>query len=50
MFWSEGSVAGGRDGSTIPAFFRIYGSIHGNEPTKFFIMVNDAKPFKRYST
>ena len=48
MFWSEGSTKGGRDGTTIPAFFRLYGNINLSipEPSKFFILVNDAKPFK----
>jgi len=46
MFWSEGNVGGARDGSTIPAFFRIYGYIKITEPKKLFILVNDAKPFK----
>ncbi len=48
MFWSEGNLQGGRDGSDIPAFFRLYGTVSNslNEPTKFFILVNDAKPFR----
>ena len=46
LFWSEGTGEA-RDGSTIPAMFRVYGYIYPSEPTKMVIFINNAKPFAK---